>query len=163
MKWPIWSICVCHPIHAGYLLFRWQDSFFGVGKIFIVDSGKVKAEAVVKTVAKTICCEEIEDFWAAGFPSQVKGAGLRALSRRCSRVRIPSPAYNPFSYIVFADWLLLLNFCRDHILAAAYLVLNSYSQDLPHKTARSLNSLIQAVKNSSRGFKSKKFHHYYLS
>ena len=35
---------------------------------------------------------DLQTHFERGFPSQVKGAGLRALSRRRSRVRIPSPA-----------------------------------------------------------------------
>lgn len=35
----------------------------------------------------------------------VKGAGLRTLSRRCSRVRLPSPALKQLLFIIFALWI----------------------------------------------------------
>ena len=55
-----------------------------------------------------------------GLPSQVKGAGFRVQSRRCSWVRIPSPAPKHIDFafdispaIYFAIWVLVYEFCRD--------------------------------------------------
>ena len=57
---------------------RWQDSFLGVGKIFIVDFGEIKAEAVVKTVAKRYAARKSKISEQRGLPSWPKARDLRS-------------------------------------------------------------------------------------
>lgn len=55
----------------------------------------------------------------AGFAKLAKGAGLKILSRRSSRVRIPYPALNLFLMSIFAlialSWFLIANIIRFSI------------------------------------------------